>query len=97
MRIAELVIVAVILAGVLSLCRPRPVFVLRIRAGGLARISGPVPQAFVGQVRDICREHQISAGTIRGFLVRKRIVLAFSRHIPPPCQQRIRNIWNLHF
>ena len=96
MRIVELVVFLIVVA-VLFACQPRPVFIIRIR-DGIARASrGPVPQAFVGQVRDICREHHIATGTIRGFLVRKRIVLAFSRHIPLPCQQRIRNIWNIHF
>ncbi len=97
MRTAELVAVVLILVAVLLACRPRPVFVIRIRDGTARASRGPVPQAFVGQVHDICREHHISTGTIRGFLVRKRIVLACSRHIPPPCRQRIRNIWNIHF
>jgi len=97
MRTTELVAVILILVAVLLACRPRPVFVIRIRDGTARASRGPVPPAFVGQVDDICREQHISNGTIRGFLVRKRIILAFSRQIPPPCQQRIRNIWNVHF
>ena len=97
MRIIELVLVLVVVVAVLLACRPRPVFVIRIRDGTARAARGPVPQAFVGQVQDVCREQHLSTGTIRGFLVRKRIVLAFSRHIPPPCHQRIRNIWNIHF
>ena len=97
MRILELVLVLLVVVAVLLACRPRPVFVIRIRDGTARAARGPVPPAFVGQVQDICREHHLATGTIRGFLVRKRIVLAFSRHIPPPCQQRIRNVWNIHF
>src|SRR2546423_15231368 len=97
MSIIELVLIFLVVVAVLLACRPRPVFVIRIRDGTARAARGPVPQAFVGQVQDICREHHIAAATMRGFLVRKRIVLAFSRHIPPPCQQKLRNIWNLYF
>ncbi|MBI1914004.1 MAG: DUF3634 family protein [Planctomycetes bacterium] len=97
MGTAQLAFVLLVLVGVLLACRPRPVFVIQIRDGVVRVRRGPVPREFVGEVGDVCQKYRVVAGTIRGFLVRKRIALVFSRHIPPPCQQRIRNIWNLHF
>jgi hypothetical protein len=35
----------------------------------------------------------VQQGWVRGVWRGRRIALVFSRNIPPPCQQQIRNLW----
>jgi hypothetical protein len=76
--------------------RPRYAFVIRVRNGRTRLSRGKATQRFMEEVGEICQQHDVTRGTIRGFLVRRRLLLAFSWNIPRPCRQRIRNIWLLH-
>ena len=73
--------------------KPRPVFVIAIRNGVARAVSGQVTAAFVSDVNDECRRSDLRYGTIRGFQIKDRIALEFSRHIPRSSQQRLRNAW----
>jgi hypothetical protein len=37
----------------------------------------------------------VSHGLVRGVVKGRRITLAFTRGMPPPCQQQLRNLWAL--
>ena len=69
---------------------------LRLIPDGVPQtIRGAATNAFLGQIRDLCAEHGIRHGTVRGLVRGKRIALSFSRDIPPTAQQQLRNWWGL--
>lgn len=93
----QLVVVAVILAVVLVLLQnaltPRFQFMIHIKRGDARVTKGKVQPEFLDNVREICREFGISEGWVGGVKRGKSIALRFSRHFPPQCQQRLRNVW----
>jgi hypothetical protein len=68
-------------------------FIVRIRAGVPQVVKGSVPAGFLGELAEVCREHHIESGTIRGMQRGRRVALSFSGPISPGCRQRVRNIW----
>jgi hypothetical protein len=93
----QFVVVATILAVVFALLRagltPPFQFVIQISGGELRVAKGKVPAEFLDNMREVCREYGIHAGWVGGVKRGKAIALKFSRHFPPPCRQRLRNIW----
>ena len=75
--------------------RPRPLFVVRIRDGVPRAARGKVTRAFLRDVAEICVQHDVRRGEIRGLAAGRRIDLAFSAGIPGPCRQQIRNLWGV--
>ena len=75
--------------------RPRYEFVIRIDNGMARAVQGKVTGAFVHQVGQACAEFTVIDGWVAGVRRGKRLSLAFSRSIPPQCQQRLRNNWLL--
>jgi hypothetical protein len=81
--------------GLYAVCRPKPIFIVRI-TDGVPRISrGQVTRGFLQDIADACDRHGIRNGEIQGLAVRRRINLIFSRQIPISCQQQVRNLWSL--
>jgi hypothetical protein len=76
-------------------CRPRPAFVVRIKGGVPGLAKGTVTRAFLHQIGETCRRHQVGHGEVRGVRNGRRIALVFSRGMPPACQQQLRNLWTL--
>ena len=68
-------------------------FIVRIKFGRPQIAKGKLTAGFLQELEDVCREHQIESGTIRGMKRGRRIALKFSAGIPPACQQRLRNVW----
>jgi len=91
--IAYLVLLVVVGAIAWVIWHGRAEFVVRIRDGRPERFRGPVGKEFLRDLEEICRREEIPAGTIRGKRDGGRVVLQFSRQIPQPCQQQIRNAW----
>jgi hypothetical protein len=93
----QLVIAAAVLAVVFSLLQsalaPRFHFLVQISAGELRVTKGKVSAEFLDNVREVCRDFGVTSGWIGGVKRGKAIALKFSRHFPPPSQQRLRNIW----
>lgn len=85
-----LVVVAAILQAALM---PRYQFLVQINGGQLRVTKGKVAAEFLDNVREVCGEYQITSGWIGGVQRGKAIALKFSSNIPPPCQQRLRNLW----
>ncbi len=73
--------------------QPRCAFVVRVLGGQPARAKGVVTAAFLERVREVCQQHGVQTGTVRGLIRGGRISLAFSRAIPPAGQQQLRNWW----
>jgi hypothetical protein len=91
----ELGLVAFVAWGIWKACRPRPNFVVRI-ADGVPRVArGKVTAAFLQEIGEVCRRHEVASGEVRGLEHDGRIALAFSGRVPEPCRQQLRNLWNL--
>ncbi len=81
--------------GLWSAIHPTAIFVVRIDEGVPRAVRGRVTRAFVQEVGEVCRRHEIHRGEVRGRAEGQRIVLDFSRNIPDSCRQQLRNLWNL--
>jgi hypothetical protein len=92
----KILVAALLLAGVWYMFQPRYVFVVRIKGADLSVTKGKVTAAFLQEIGSVCKEHELQSGWIGGVNRGRNIALAFSRGIPPPCQQRLRNLWLLH-
>ena len=76
-------------------CRPRPVFVVRISDGVPRADRGKVPRGFLHEIAETCARHRVRHGEIRGMAADRRIDLSFSAEVPGPCRQQIRNLWGV--
>jgi hypothetical protein len=90
----------VMVAGVLLIAfwmvnTQRYEFVIVIRSGTAQLRRGKATAAFVDQVAQVCREHNVVRGWVGGIRERRRLKLAFSRSVPRACRQRLRNLWQL--
>ncbi|HET6878572.1 MAG TPA: DUF3634 family protein [Pirellulales bacterium] len=73
--------------------QPRCLFTVRIVGGEPTVSTGAVTPAFLGHVRELCREYSFDRGSIRGVVRGPRISLAFSQEIPTEARQALRNWW----
>lgn len=93
--VVNVVVLALVVGGLWLAIQPRYVFVVRIE-GGTARVSkGKVTPAFLAEIGRACDEFGTARGWVGGVQRGKRVALAFSRNIPHPCRQRLRNLWIL--
>lgn len=91
--IPKLVVIALVIGALWVALQPRYVFLVRLK-DGVPRVSkGKVTPAFLQQLGQACAELGVSRGWVGGVQRGRRVALAFSRSIPPPCQQRLRNLW----
>ena len=96
MSVVLLVGVALLIGwGLYSVCRPKPIFIVRIIEGVPRIARGQVTRGFLQDIADACARHQIRNGEIHGVAAGRRINLMFSREIPKSCQQQVRNLWGL--
>jgi Protein of unknown function (DUF3634) len=78
-----------------TVARPRSAFVVRIK-GGVPRVArGIVTRAFLQEIAETCGRHGVDDGVVRGVVKGRRITLTFTGGMPPPCQQQLRNLWEL--
>jgi hypothetical protein len=89
----KLVLVALAVATVWWIIQPRYIFIVRIAQGVPRATKGKVTAAFLHQIDQACSEYKVSRGWVGGVPRGRQIALAFSRGMPPPCRQRIRNLW----
>ncbi len=94
--IGGFVVLALIGLGLWILLSPRSSFVIRTSAGKTWISRGKVSGSFVAEVEDILRRAGVEAATVRGDIygTKRHIKLRFSRTIPPPVRQQIRNAWH---
>jgi len=86
---------ALVMWALWSVARPRPAFVVRITSGVPRVTSGTVTPAFLAEIAEVCRRHEIQRGTVNGVVRDRRISLAFSGSITPASRQQLRNLWSL--
>jgi hypothetical protein len=93
--VLQLGLAALVVWALWSALRPRSAFIVRIK-GGVPRVTrGTVTRAFLQEIAETCGRHDVSNGVVRGVVEGRRITLAFTRGMPPPCQQQLRNLWAL--
>jgi hypothetical protein len=88
-------LIALVVWGLWTACRPRPSFVIRVTDGVARAARGQVARSFVQEVGEVCRRHGVRRAEVCGRAEGRRIVLAFSGDMPETCRQQLRNIWNL--
>jgi hypothetical protein len=89
----RLVILGLMVAVAWIALQRRYAFVVRLQAGVPRLARGKVTAAFLHEIGRVCREAGVSDGWVGGVRRGRRVALRFSRHIPPPCRQRLRNLW----
>ena len=86
--------VLLVLLGVVDLRTYQ--FLIKIRDGRAIVTRGKVTSDFVETVVEVCREYAVKSGWVGGVRRGPRETrLVFSRSIPKPCQQRLRNVWGI--
>ena len=74
--------------------RRRYAFVIDIVNGSARVRRGKATPGFLHEVNRVCHEHSVLRGWVGGLRHGQRIRLVFSRSMPPPCQQKMRNVWH---
>jgi Protein of unknown function (DUF3634) len=90
------VVAAVVVAIAWLIASARYVFWVRIRNGVPKVGRGKLAAPFLRDLIDVCGRYPIERGWVGGVRRGRHIQLAFSRSIPEPCRQQLRNLWNLH-
>lgn len=91
--LGQVLVLAVTAALAWLVLAGRAVFVITVRDGRARVTRGMVSGLFLADVEDVCRDHGIRSGTVRGVRRGRRVALDFSRSIPAPTRQRLRNAW----
>ena len=76
-----------------KMLQPRCAFVLKVVEGVPTAVHGTVTPAFLQQVQQVCSQHGVQSGIVRGLVYGRRISLTFSKQFPPEGQQQLRNWW----
>jgi Protein of unknown function (DUF3634) len=91
----QLGLVALVAWALWTAVRPRCAFVVRIK-GGVPRVArGTVTRSFLQEIAETCGRHGVDRGAVRGVVKGRRLTLTFTGGMPPPCQQQLRNLWEL--
>jgi hypothetical protein len=69
------------------------IFVIRIREGTARAVRGTVRTEFLSVISDLCGDHGIQKGEIRGVPHGQFVRLTFSRRLPQGFRQELRNWW----
>jgi hypothetical protein len=90
--------IVVVTAGaiIFVFLRPKPVFVIVIRAGKIKGYRGKIPRGFKEDCEHLVGELNLKRGTIKGVRKAGKVRLRFSFLIPKSCHQRFRNAWHFH-
>jgi Protein of unknown function (DUF3634) len=75
--------------------RRRYTFVVRIEGGTPRVTKGRVPRRFLDDITAVCRAEALDRGRVYGVIRSRSTTLTFSREIPPPVRQQLRNAWQV--
>jgi hypothetical protein len=92
---AKLLVIALMAGALWWLVQPRYVFLVRVRHGVPRLTRGKLTGVFLQELGQACAESTVRRGWIAGVHRGWRVRLEFSRSIPAPCRQRLRNLWVL--
>ncbi|MGZ3487977.1 MAG: DUF3634 family protein [Isosphaeraceae bacterium] len=87
------ILLAVVGYGLWQALQPPCLFVIRVVQGQPRAIHGMVTRAFLGQIKELCDQHGVRRGTVRGQLRGAGITLDLRGPFPPECRQQMRNLW----
>jgi len=90
-----LLLLLAVIAVVWLTVRPLAVFVVRIQRKVPQATQGKVTAAFLGEIAELCRQHGVDTGEVRGVACGRRISLWFSGGVPASFRQQLRNWWAL--
>ena len=93
--LVPLALLALVGWAIWQVCQPRPAFEIRVEGGQPRVVRGTATKSFLAEIRDLCRHHQVSRGTVRGLVRGTRIVLDLRGPFPPGFRQQLRNVWTL--
>jgi len=88
-------VIAILAVALRAMYLAQFAFIVRISDGDLRLTRGKVTRAFLQVIQEHCQQHDVRHGWVRGAWRGRRITLLFSRSIPLPCQQQLRNLWLL--
>ena len=71
----------------------RYAFLVKIEDGALRVTRGKVTANFLAEMDEACTRNGVRHGWIGGVGRGDKVTLTFSRGIPRPCQQQLRNLW----
>src|SRR5438270_7188611 len=93
--LAAVGVVAAAVVAVAWLAANAPyVFWVKIRNGVPTVGRGKVARPFLQDLADVLGEYPVERGWVGGVRRGLHVRLEFSRSIPEPCRQRLRNLWN---
>jgi hypothetical protein len=88
-----ILLVLVISAVAWFLARPPAVFVVRIKSRQPLATQGRVTASFLAILAELCQQHSLDSGEVRGVARGRRISLWFSGGVPSGFRQQLRNWW----
>lgn len=91
--VAKALLLVTVAAALVWAFQPRYLFVIRIVDGRGRLTNGKATSAFVADAAEACADFNVRNAWLGGVKRGGRVTLAFSRTIPPPCRQRLRNLW----
>ena len=92
-QVLVLLVGGLLIWGIWGITQPRRVFLIRV-VQGIPRIAqGKVTAAFLLRVREVAESHGVQNATVSGLAQGDRITLRFSRQLPKPACQQLRNWW----
>jgi hypothetical protein len=92
----KILVVASLVGLIWFMIQPRFVFYVRIDAGQPRVTKGKVTAAFLDVIGETCQRNGVARGWVGGVAKGREIALEFSRSIPQPCRQQLRNMWMMH-
>lgn len=92
----KIAVLGVIVAAGWSMVQPRYRFVIQIKDGSPRVSKGKVAQPFLTEVGEVCTQNGVRRGWVGGVQQGSLVALRFSRSVPPPCRQQLRNAWMFH-
>jgi hypothetical protein len=88
-----IVLVGLVLRGLWRAGRPQPYFTVRVVNGEPKAVQGTVTPALLRLVAEVVAFNQVKSGRIWGVESSGWIRLKFSKSIPEPARQQLRNGW----
>ena len=91
--LVKIVVVSAFIGLIYYALQPRYVFVVKIADGVLQVTRGRLTANFLAEMEEAVTRNGVRHGWVGGVGRGGKVGLAFSRSIPGPCRQQLRNLW----
>lgn len=91
--LVKIVVVSAFIGLIYYALQPRYLFLVKINDGALQVTRGKLPANFLAEMDEAVTRNGVRHGWVGGISRGNKIGLAFSRSIPAPCRQQLRNLW----